>query len=222
MCADNPYQPDLLYAWSTEEEVRSTQRLHLRYFQGLSGPVLDLGCGRGTMLELLQSLGVTAYGVDLSSEVVKQCANRGLQVQHGDALEHLRSLAAGTLEGIYCSHVIEHLPPQQGIELIREIGRVLKPSGVVVLATPNAKDLRINERFWLDPTHVRPYPEKLIRRLLEQTGFKIQHVTCDPEPSSSWRVAIAKRLIRAWFLGFMFTGDLVVVAIRGEEKGDGR
>lgn len=222
MCADNPYQPDLLYAWSSEEDVRSTQRRHLRYFRGLSGPVLDLGCGRGTMLELLQASGVAAYGVDLSSEVVKQCGNRGLRVQHADALEHMQSLTADTLEGVYCSHVIEHLPPLQAIELIHEIGRVLKPAGVVVLVTPNAKDLRLNERFWLDPTHVRPYPAKLIRRLLEQGGFQIQRVTCDPEASPNWVVAIAKWILWAWFIGFMFTGDLVVVAKRPGAKGDGR
>lgn len=222
MGADNPYQPDLLYAWSSEEDVRSTQRRHLRYFQGLSGPVLDLGCGRGTMLELLQASGITAYGVDLSSEVVKQCGQRGLRVQHADALDHLRSLPAETLEGIYCSHVIEHLPPLQAVELIHEIGRVLKPSGVVVLVTPNAKDLRINERFWLDPTHVRLYPEKLIRRLLERTGFQVERVTCDPEPSPNRVVMIAKWVLWAWFLGFMFTGDLVVVANRSGALGEDR
>ena len=48
----------------------------------------------------------------------------------------------------------------------------LRPKGLLVLVTPNSLDLRvIGEYFWLDTTHVRPYPLGLLRSMLSQAGF---------------------------------------------------
>jgi len=202
----------LLYAFAEVDQVASNQRRHVPWFRGAPGPVLDVGSGRGIMLALLRDAGLTCRGIDTSEEAVTIAREAGHRAEVADALEHLAGLAPGSLGGIYCSHVIEHLDPASAMRLVEETGRTLAPGGRVVLVTPDPGDVRCFERFWLDPTHVRPYPAKLLRLLLERAGLRIVHCGNDPEPASNALVRVAKLLVRAWFLGFCFRGDRVVVA----------
>lgn len=205
-------EKDLLFVWRNEPHIAKSQKRYLNYFQGVPGIVLDLGCGCGIMLGLLKEAGMEAYGVDLSLEAVQSCKESGFEAIQGDALGHLKSLREDSIGGIFCSHVIEHLEADQAIEMTREFHRVMKRGARLILITPDAGDLRTTERFWLDPTHVRPYPKKLLILLLEKAGFKIIKVTRDKESSRNFLVAAAKFLLKVWFMGFMFRGDLAVIA----------
>ncbi len=52
--------------------------------------VLDIGCGEGDFLQLLKDKkGCRGYGIEIESEKVGECLNRGLSVIHGDAAEEL-------------------------------------------------------------------------------------------------------------------------------------
>jgi O-antigen chain-terminating methyltransferase len=137
-----------------------------------------------------------------------------LEAYDGEALAHLKNLPTSSLGGIFCAHVIEHLDPASALELIAESHRILKPSGKIVFITPNAKDLRTTERFWFDMTHVRPYPEKLMQFLLARQGFSRVETFTNTEPYKNFFEKLAKTFLRFWFMGYLFTGDLVVVAQR--------
>ncbi len=204
----------LLHQWGTETITAAHQVKYVKHFLDASGKVLEVGSGKGVMLGLLRNAGIAAYGLDLSEEAAEICRKKGLEVVLGDVLSHLESLPAESLGGIFCAHVIEHMPPTSAVAFIAECRRVLRQRGRVVLITPNARDLRTTERFWLDLTHVRPYPEKLLRVLLTKQGFREVRTFCDTEPSANVLEKVAKALLRAWFMGYMFTGDLVVVAER--------
>jgi O-antigen chain-terminating methyltransferase len=162
----------------------------------------------------MKGAGITAYGLDSCEETVIDCKGKGLDVVHSDALSHLAQLPAASLGGIFCAHVIEHMQPAQAIELIRECYRVLKPGSRIVIITPNPKDLRTGERFWLDITHVRPYPEKLLIVLMKREGFVNIKAYEDGEPARNVVEKLAKVFLKMWFMGFMFRGDLVIVADR--------
>lgn len=46
---------------------------------------------------------------------------------------------------------------------------------MVLIVTPNPKDLSItNDIFWLDPTHIRPYPRPLLASMLRDHAFQVQ------------------------------------------------
>lgn len=216
MCADNKsyVEPDLLYAWSDDELRERHQKKYLKHLKNAPGKVLEIGSGRGVVLRLMREAGITAYGLDSCEEAVISCKGKGLDAVHGDALSHLASLPDASLGGIFCAHVIEHMQPSQAIELIRESYRVLKPGARIVIITPNAKDLKTSERFWLDITHVRPYPEKLLIVLLKREGFDNIKSYEDGEPARNIFEKVAKAFLKMWFMGFMFRGDLVIVADR--------
>jgi SAM-dependent methyltransferase len=98
-----------------------------------AGPVADVGCGPGHVTAHLQSLGVPAFGVDLSSGMV-EVARRdhpGLRFEVGSmtALD----LADGELGGILAWWSVQHTPLEILPRLFTEFGRVLAPGGHLLL-----------------------------------------------------------------------------------------
>jgi SAM-dependent methyltransferase len=193
--------PSLYEFGSSEEVVRKIQQPLVRFFAG-AAPVLDIGCGRGVFLELLRSAGIQALGLDSSSEALDFCREKGLNFCREDA----RSFLAGReneFGGVFCSHVIEHLDYEQATCLVRSCYRALKAGGTLVMVTPNPEDLSIiSEIFWLDPTHVRPYPLKLLKSMLRSAGFQVMH---EKQFLGSWRL-IGRRNLPAYFFRRMLLG----------------
>jgi 2-polyprenyl-3-methyl-5-hydroxy-6-metoxy-1,4-benzoquinol methylase len=136
-------------------------------------PVLDVGCGRGELVELLAAEGVQASGVDLDAEMAADAAARGVNVVHGDAIEHLRALPPESLGSVVSLHVIEHLELGSLLELLELSASRLKPGGVFVAETPNPASLIVlGNSYVLDPTHVRPLHPSLMVFLCEGAGFR--------------------------------------------------
>ncbi len=66
----------------------------------------------------------------------------------------------------------EHLPFGELARLVGEIVRVLRKGGVVILETPNPRNLIVGATtFHLDPTHVRPLPPEVLEVLLDTAGL---------------------------------------------------
>lgn len=137
-----------------------------------AAPVLDLGCGRGDWLELLREAGLAGIGVDLNRDNVEDCRRRGLVVLSSDVLAYLRSLAEGSMGAITAMHVVEHLPFEAWIALIKEAHRVLRPGGVLILETPNPENVQVGScNFWCDPTHLKPLPPVMLEYFVQASGF---------------------------------------------------
>jgi SAM-dependent methyltransferase len=149
---------------------------YLPAFHG-RGPVCDLGCGRGEFLELAKGSGLEAYGVDTDEGSVAACRALGLDARQQDLFEHLRGLPDSTLGGVFCSQVVEHLPPELIPELTQEIHRALVPGGAAVIETPNPATFATHvHSFWRDPTHVRPVPEPALSFAARTAGLVVEDV----------------------------------------------
>lgn len=134
--------------------------------------VLDLGCGRGEMLELLSNCGVDALGVDMNEELVQQCRDKGLNVVVGDLIEFLEHCEAASLDGIFVGQVLEHLTNQQMEQLLRASEKKLIPGGLLVLESPNPRTLSVfAQAYFLDPTHRHLKHPFTVKYLLEEYGF---------------------------------------------------
>jgi O-antigen chain-terminating methyltransferase len=155
----------------TEDRVRRAQELYVERFRGASD-VLDVGCGRGEFLESVRTAGITARGIDASEENVALCRSKGLDAERADVFEYIERAPEGSLGGVFCSQVIEHMAPAHLPHLIRLIGRAVRPASPVVFETPNPECLAIfATHFYLDPTHTRPVPAALLAFYLEEAGF---------------------------------------------------
>lgn len=136
-------------------------------------PVLDIGCGRGELLEVLGAEGVPAVGVDLNAEMVAEARGRGLDAHHGDAVAWLRAQPEHSLGAIISVHVVEHLELDPLIEMLELAASRLVPGGILVAETPNPASLIVlGNSYILDPTHVRPLHPSLLSFLCERAGFR--------------------------------------------------
>jgi SAM-dependent methyltransferase len=195
-------KPISLYEFgSSADVVREIQSRFVRFFRG-AGLVLDIGCGRGVFLELLRDAGIEAVGLDHAEESVAACRERGFTIHCEDARTYLRQ-AAGQFGGIFCSHVIEHMAYDDAMHFLGLCHGALRPKGVLLLLTPNPEDLAvITETFWLDPTHVRPYPKLLLQGMLQANGFKVRLAQ---QFLGSWRM-IGRRNLPMYLLRRMLLG----------------
>ena len=133
---------------------------------------LDLGCGRGEWLELLQSHGFESLGIDMDGGMLAACVERELPAIQGDAVTYLKSLANESQCIISGFHVAEHIAFEDLNTLVIQSLRVLKPGGLLILETPNPENLIVGScNFYLDPTHQRPIPPQLLSFLPEHYGF---------------------------------------------------
>lgn len=133
---------------------------------------VDLGCGRGEWIELLQGAGFAPQGVDLDAGMVAACTERGLLVIQVDAIAHLKSLDDESQCIVSGFHVAEHISFEDLETLVNQALRVLKPGGLLILETPNPENLLVGaSNFFLDPTHLRPIPPLLLSFLPEYCGF---------------------------------------------------
>ncbi len=159
----------------TEEEIARRLRRYLPAVREMEAPspALDIGCGRGEWLRLLSKEGVEAKGIDLNPLFVEKLRDEGLEVYRSEALMHLRSLPDDSLGLLTGFHIAEHLEFPVLMALLREARRVLRPGGMLLLETPNPRNLGVGAcDFYTDPTHRRPLPPHLLRFLLEYAGFR--------------------------------------------------
>jgi len=155
----------------SEDSLRDRQSQYVELFAGVTGEVLDFGCGRGEFLELLRDSHIPARGVDLDRRMVEHCRAKGLPTELREGLGYLESLPPGSLGGIFASQVIEHLDLSSVLSLLRLARRALTPGGVLLLETHNPQTFLTYPLYSIDPTHVRLYHSETVSWLLEQEGF---------------------------------------------------
>jgi O-antigen chain-terminating methyltransferase len=156
-----------------EERVKAGQRIYLDRFAGRR-EVLDIGCGRGEFLELMREAGIPAVGIDLNVECVALCRDKGLEARAADLFAYLEDLPEGSLDGIFCAHLVEHLPPERLPRMIQLCATRLARGGAIAIETPNPECLAIFATyFYLDPTHVRPVPRQLLEFYFAEHGLGV-------------------------------------------------
>jgi O-antigen chain-terminating methyltransferase len=179
-------------------------------------PVLDLGCGRGELLEVLQAQGVTASGVDINVAAVEQCRALGLQVELRDAFRALGATPDGTLAGVTALHFVEHLPFPQVVRLVDESLRVLRPGGVAIFETPNPQNVLVGScNFYIDPTHRNPVHPRTLRFLMEARGMmRVETLMLHPCPAEQRVPDSDSELARRFNDYFYGPQDFAVVGYR--------
>ena len=136
-------------------------------------PVVDIGCGRAELVELLARRGVEAIGVDTDPSMVAEARDRGLDVRQVDGSSFLRGREPGSLGAVIATHLVEHLEFADLVELLELAATRLRPGGLFIAETPNPTSLVVlGNSFILDPTHLRPLHPSLLTFLCEGAGFR--------------------------------------------------
>ena len=133
---------------------------------------LDIGFGRGEFLEILREERIPVKGVEKSSLYVRRLQEKGFEVICTDAIEYLRKLDKDLIFGVSAIQVIEHLDYPELKKLLSVIYEKLIPGGIIILETVNPKSSIALSNFYIDFTHIRPYPHELVTFLCSCSGFR--------------------------------------------------
>lgn len=155
----------------SEEIIRDRLLRYIPYFDNVSH-IVDIGCGRGEFLSLLDEKGINGFGVDLNTTMVKQCLDKGLCVSHEDCIKYLEAQQDESIGGIFSSQLIEHLSLSKLKHLVEIAYKKLDSNGVMILETVNPLALGVFcYGFYIDPTHIKPVHPAMLRFMAEEVGF---------------------------------------------------
>jgi methionine biosynthesis protein MetW len=123
--------------------------------------VLDLGCGRGVLLEsLVQTKQIFAVGVDLEFDKITSCVRRGLTAYQGDMLAYMAAFPDAHFDRVICSRTLEEVPdPSAVIAEALRVGRVVTVGFVNHGYWKNRYDTLLHGRKPRNPVYPQPWHE---------------------------------------------------------------
>ncbi|MFW6139765.1 MAG: class I SAM-dependent methyltransferase [Acidobacteriota bacterium] len=156
----------------SDEQVKEQQKDYIPYFEK-ANIVLDLGCGRGEFLELLQQRRIKARGIDTNGEMIEICREKGLNSEKADILETLSECDDNSLGGIFSSQVVEHLPPSYLKRMVEIAYHKLSSSSPIIIETVNPLSVfSLVQIYFLDLSHQQPIHPQALSFLLKSSGFE--------------------------------------------------
>jgi len=165
---------------------------------GELGPVCDLGCGPGQIARYLHRQGVKTLGVDLSAQMVAEASrlNPEIHFHQGDML----SLpdADNSWGGIAAFYCIIHIPREQIVDALREMKRVLKPGGMILITFHIGTEIEHVDNFFEKPVNLdfAFYQPNQMEGWLNEAGFELEE-SLIREPNPEVEVATQRAYIFA-------------------------
>jgi len=165
---------------------------------GELGPICDLGCGPGQIARYLHSQGVKTLGVDLSANMIveAQRLNPEIHFHQGDML----SLpdADNSWGGIAAFYCIIHIPREQIVNALREMKRVLKPGGILLVAFHIGTEIKHLDVWWEKSVNLdfAFYLPTEMASWLKEAGFELLE-TLVREPNTDVEAATQRAYIFA-------------------------
>ena len=150
--------------------IRNEENNLSKFMRSLDLPpdhkILDVGCGVGAKLELLQSQGFRVTGVDINQAMVAANVAKGLPCLSVDAF----NATADCYDVLLMSHVVEHFQPDVLLKFMNNYLDRLKTGGYLIITTPLA-----SSSFFEDFDHVRPYHPNGIKMVFGDNGAQVQY-----------------------------------------------
>lgn len=145
---------------------------------GEEGPLLDLGCGYGFLIECARRFGIDAIGLEASEAALAVARER-----HPEA--DLRRWSAGTglpiasstIGVIVANEFVDHVTPEENALVMREAHRVLRPRGTLIVKSPSR-----HNRFDEDVGHVSFFSPSELRSFVASFSFEVLSQPYVPQP----------------------------------------
>lgn len=169
----------------------------LAFVGDVKGKMLDVGCGNGEFTELFKMPGREIFGIDIVKKNVESAKAKGINAQVCNLSSEKLPFKDKEFDIVLCSEVIEHIYDTE--EFARELRRVLKDDGKLIISVPNiacwynrgvlflgympcyiesGSTKSFGTPFGMGVTgHVKAFTKQSLIELLEDADFKIEKVT---------------------------------------------
>ncbi|MBD0723615.1 methyltransferase [Flavobacterium sp. L1I52] len=142
--------------------------------QAAKGRILDIGAGTGDFLSVAKNDGWQTMGIEPSDRAKEIAIGKGISF-----VENTTELENHSFDVITMWHVLEHVPDLDF--QIKELKRLLKPEGTLIVAVPNFKsfDAKHYGTYWAAfdvPIHFWHFSKKAIQMLFEKENMKLEKV----------------------------------------------
>jgi SAM-dependent methyltransferase len=156
--------------------------------------VLELGAGYCDFINHVAAK--TRIAFDLNPEMARFAAP-GVELRVGDC-RGLPGIADGAMDLAFASNFLEHFTVEEAGALLRDVHRVLRPAGRLILIQPNY--LRKPDHYWDDPTHKTAFHHGNLPPLLERNGFRMRRMLPGLLPFSMKSRLPKLPLLVRWYL----------------------
>lgn len=169
------------------------------------GQILDIGAGTGDFLSVAKNSGWKTVGVEPSDKAKAIAKSKGVSF-----VSVTSELENHSFDVISMWHVLEHVPDLD--KQIKELKRLLKPTGTLIIAVPNFKsfDAKYYGKFWAAfdvPIHFWHFSKTAVKLLFEKEEIKLEKVL--PMKFDSFYVSLLSEkyksgkmnFIKAFFIG---------------------
>ncbi|MGY0060504.1 class I SAM-dependent methyltransferase [Streptomyces sp. LZ34] len=158
------------------------------------GPVADLGCGPGRVTAHLAELGLSAFGVDLSPEMIKHARQAYPSLRFTVGSMTALTIGNDELGGILAYYSTHHTPPRWLPAVFSEFHRTLAPGGHLMLAgyVGNDEHVRPTRAYGDHPVSYESYllPADRIAELLHRAGLVVTtRLVQEPEEGMKRKIA---------------------------------
>jgi 2-polyprenyl-3-methyl-5-hydroxy-6-metoxy-1,4-benzoquinol methylase len=187
------------------KSIALKNKLKLINSESKKGKILDIGAGVGDFLSVAKNDGWQTIGIEPSDKAKTIAKSKGVTF-----VESLTELENNSFDVITMWHVLEHVPDLEN--QIKELKRLIKPTGTVLIAVPNFKsfDALYYQNFWAaydTPIHLWHFSKTAIRKLFAKENLELIKVL--PMKFDSFYVSLLSEkyktgkmnFVKAFFIG---------------------
>lgn len=171
-----PYYREVIRASAVSEEMKIFRKKQfsdfINQYSLQTKKIVEIGCGKGEFLAIMQDFAAESYGLEYASESVAQCAKNGLKVFPGFVENEGYKIKNCPFDAFYILNFLEHLPEPNAT--LRGIYNNLNNEGIGLLEVPNF-DMILQKKLFSEfiSDHLFYFTTETLRSSLEMNGFEI-------------------------------------------------
>ena len=169
------YYREVIRASAVSEEMKNFRKKQFKAFVNQyalkNKKIVEIGCGRGEFLSIIQTFVAESYGLEYSPESVSQCINNGLKVFPGFVENNDYKIKNSPFDAFFILNFLEHLPEPNAT--LRGIYNNLNNEGVGLIEVPNF-DMILQKKLFSEfiSDHLFYFTKDTLNFTLEMNGFE--------------------------------------------------